>query len=129
MRTERTEPLRPLHLWSLLCALVLVAQIFTLSSVPFEIQEPWDKLWHFLAYSALTLLLWMGTEGRRPVLVVAVVMLLGGMDELRQAFLPGRTADSLDFLADLCAAVTTAGALAFFTQPSKGKTCAESSPR
>jgi VanZ family protein len=114
--------------FSMLCALVLLAQIFTLSSIPFEIAEPWDKMWHFLAYSALTLLLWIGTDGRRPVLVVAVVMGLGAMDELRQAFLPLRSADSMDFFADLCAAVVTASALAFFTR-GKTKPCAESSPR
>ena len=120
MRTEQR--------FSLLCALVLVAQLFTLSSIPFEIHEPWDKMWHFLAYSALTLLLWIGTDGKRPVLVVAAVMVLGAMDEFRQAFLPLRTADSMDFFADLCAAISTAAALAFFT---RGKTqlCAESSPR
>ena len=114
--------------FSLFCALAMLAQIFTLGSIPFEIGEPWDKLWHFLAYSALTLLLWIGTDGRRPVLVVAVVMGLGAMDELRQAFLPLRSADSMDFFADLCAAVVTASALAFFTR-GKTKPCAESSPR
>jgi VanZ family protein len=114
--------------FSLLCAVAMLAQIFTLGSVPFEIGEPWDKVWHFLAYSTLTLLLWIATDGRRPVLVVAAVMVLGALDETRQAFLPARSADSLDFLADLCAAVATAGVLAFFT-PTKGKTCAESSPR
>jgi VanZ family protein len=120
MRTEQR--------FSLLCALVLVAQVFTLSSIPFEIHEPWDKIWHFLAYSTLTLLLWIGTDGRRPVAVVALVMVLGAMDELRQAFVPTRTADSMDFLADLCAAFVTAAALAFFTR-GKAKPCAESSPR
>jgi VanZ family protein len=114
--------------FSMMCALVLVAQIFALSSVPFEIHEPWDGMWHFLAYSALTLLLWIGTDGKRPVLAVAAVMVLGGMDELRQGLLPLRSADSMDFFADLCAAIVTASALAFFTR-GKSKPCAESSPR
>jgi len=124
----RTETRLAVQRFSMICALLLVAQIFTLSSVPFEIHEPWDKMWHFLAYSALTLLLWIGTDGRRPVLAVAAVMLLGGMDELRQAFLPLRSADSMDLLADLCAAIVTASALAFFTR-GRPKPCAESSPR
>ena len=113
--------------WSLCCALVLLAQIFTLGSLPFEIVEPWDKVWHFLAYGALTLLLWIATRGHRPVLVVAAVMLLGGIDELRQAWLPSRSADPFDFLADLAAAFTTAACIGFF---SRRKTpCAESSVR
>jgi len=62
-----------------------------------------------------------------PVLVVAAVMLLGGVDELRQAWLPERTADPLDFLADLAAAFVTAACIGFF---SRSKTqCAESSVR
>jgi VanZ family protein len=113
--------------WSMGCALVLVAQIFTLNALPFEMGEPWDKVWHFLAYGALTLLLWMATGGRRPVLVVAAVMLLGGVDELRQAWLPNRSADPFDFLADLAAAFVTAAGIGFF---SRSKTqCAESSVR
>jgi VanZ family protein len=124
----RTEARLAVQRFSMICALVMLAQIFTLSSIPFEIAEPWDKMWHVLAYSALTLLLWIASDGRRPVLVVAAVMVLGAMDELRQAFLPLRTADSMDFFADLCAAVVTASALAFFTR-GKAKLCAESSPR
>ena len=124
----RTEARLAVQRFSMMCALFMLAQIFTLSSIPFEIAEPWDKMWHVLAYSALTLLLWIASDGRRPVLVVAAVMVLGAMDELRQAFLPLRTADSMDFFADLCAAVGTASALAFFTR-GKAKLCAESSPR
>jgi VanZ family protein len=123
-----TEARLAVQRFSMLCALVLLAQIFTLSSIPFEIAEPWDKMWHFLAYSALTLLLWIGTDGKRPVLVVALVMVLGAMDELRQAFLPLRSADSMDFFADLCAAISTASALTFFTK-GRSKPCAESSRR
>src|SRR5512145_667077 len=113
--------------WSMCCAAALVAQIFTLNALPFEIVEPWDKAWHFLAYAALTLLLWIATDGRRPLLVVAAVMLLAGVDELRQAWLPNRSADPFDLLADLAAAFITAACIGFF---SRRKTpCAESSAR
>src|SRR5262245_52806141 len=114
--------------FSLFCSLILVAQIFTLNALPFELTEPWDKVWHVLAFSALTLLLWIATDGRRPVLVVAAVMVLGAFDEARQAFIPARTADALDFLADLCAAFGTAACLTFFARVRR-KPCAESSPR
>jgi VanZ family protein len=102
--------LRP-RIWAFFCALAVVAQIFTLNALPFELVEPWDKVWHFLAYAALTLLLWIATDGRRPALVVGVVMLLGAGDELRQALLPQRTADALDFAADALAAVLTGATL------------------
>ena len=112
--------------FALLCAAAMVAQIFTLNSLPFELHEPWDKFWHFLAYAALTLLLWIGTDGRRAALVVGAVMVLGAADELRQAFLPMRSADVLDFAADALAAVITGSTLLFL----QGKrACVESSPR
>jgi VanZ family protein len=107
-------------------ALAVVAQIFTLNALPFELVEPWDKVWHFLAYAALTLLLWIATEGRRPLLVVSGVMLLGAGDELRQALLPARVADGFDFAADALAAGLTGATLLFL----QGKRpCAESLPR
>jgi len=112
--------------WALLGALAVVAQIFTLNALPFDLVEPWDKLWHFLAYAAVTLLLWIACDGRRPMLLVTAVMLLGAGDELRQAFLPERTADALDFAADALAAGLTGATLLFL----QGKRrCAESSPR
>src|SRR3954471_2072942 len=98
-------------LWSLLCAGILVAQLFALGSLSFELFEPWDKLFHVLAYSALTLLLWIASDGRRPLLLVAGVMGLAMLDELRQAALPMRGADLSDFLAGALAAMLTGAAL------------------
>jgi|SRR5882672_3795804 len=112
--------------WSFLCAGVLVAQIFALASVPYELFEPWDKLFHALAYSALTLLLWIGTDGRRPALVVVGVMALAMFDELRQAAIPARSADLFDFLVGAIAA----GATGLVLSKNRGRTsCAESSAR
>jgi VanZ family protein len=106
--------LRP-RIWAVCGAVMLLAQIFTLNALPFEVLEPWDKVWHFLAYGALTLLLWIATDGRRPALVVGGVMLLGACDELRQILLPARSADVLDFAADALAAGITGAALLYFT--------------
>jgi VanZ family protein len=112
--------------WSLLCAGVLVIQLFALGSLPFELFEPWDKLFHALAYSALTLLLWIATGGRRPLVVVVGVMGLAMLDELRQAAIPMRTADVSDFLAGALAALSTGAALFWMTKTGAKKQCAES---
>jgi VanZ family protein len=104
---------------------VLVAQIFSLSSLPFELREPMDKVFHVLAYASLTVMLWIATDGRRPMLVVAGVMALGLADEIRQAFIPTRSAELTDFLADALAA-GAAGALLYWKQGAR-KPCAESS--
>jgi hypothetical protein len=65
------------RIWAVFGALMLVAQIFALNALPFEVREPWDKVWHFLALGAVTLLMWIATDGRRPAAVVAGVVLLG----------------------------------------------------
>lgn len=98
----------------LAAAVVLVFQLFYLGARPEAaglIPAPWDKLAHFAVYSAITVLLWIGTEGRMPLAVVAVVVTIGALDELHQSGLPGRVGDVWDFLADACAGTGTAYAL------------------
>jgi VanZ family protein len=111
--------------WCLFCAGVVVLQIFSLAALPFEPLEPGDTIWHFIAYAALTLLLWIATDGRRPLLILGVVSALGLADELRQSFIPGRSADFMDFIADAAAAFAT-GALLHWKTGAK-PSCAESS--
>jgi VanZ family protein len=113
--------------WCWACAAALVAQIFSLSSLPFELREPFDKVFHVLAYASLALMLWIATDGRRPLLVVVGVMAIGLADETRQAFIPTRSADLSDFLADALAACSV-GALMYWKQGTR-KPCVESSAR
>jgi len=111
--------------WCWICSAVLLAQIFSLSSLPFELREPFDKVFHVLAYASLTAMLWIATGGRRPVVLVVGVMAIGLADEVRQAFIPTRSAEYTDFLADALAA-GVAGALLYWKQGAR-KPCAESS--
>ena len=82
-----------------------------------------DKLLHGLAYAALAGLLVPGFRGAGRsslaalLLAVAVSSLYGATDEFHQSFVPGRTADLLDWVADtlgaaLGAAAATAATLA-----------------
>ena len=68
---------------------------------------PWDKLAHFVVYSAITVLLWFGTTGRVPLAVIAAIVAVGALDELHQGGIPGRVADAADFVVDACAAIGT----------------------
>ena len=111
------------RLASLVFAVSIVVAILSGASVP--IPEGWDKAAHFAAFSALTFFLWHATGGEMPLVVVAAVVVFGGLDEWRQASMPGRVSDALDFLADLCAAGAT-GLLLFKQRKS---VCAESSPQ
>ncbi|MGH8642015.1 MAG: VanZ family protein [Burkholderiales bacterium] len=95
-------------------AAVLVFQLFYLGAQPSAaglLQPPWDAIAHFLFYSALTALLWTATAGRTPLMVFAAVVVVGGLDELHQAGLPGRVADAADFLVDVSAATFTCAAM------------------
>ena len=83
--------------WFLGAAAAIVVQILILAASPYALAQPWDTLWHFLAYAGLTLVLWMATDGRRPLLVSGAVMLLGAV--------------LADFAAAAPAAALTAGAL------------------
>ncbi|HZQ71377.1 MAG TPA: VanZ family protein [Burkholderiales bacterium] len=111
--------------WCLFCAGLVALQIFSLAAMPFPPLEPGDAIWHFIAYAALTLLLWIATDGRRPLLVVGVATAVALCDELRQSFVPGRSADFMDFVADAAAAFAT-GALLRWKTGAK-TSCAESS--
>ena len=100
----------PIRALSYATATALFALLYHLGAKPFAvglIPPPWDKLAHFVLFSVLTLLMWIGTGGKRPLSIVAIVTTLGAIDEIHQAFLPGRSADPGDLLTDFCAAVIT----------------------
>ena len=59
----------------------------------------------------ITALLWRGTCGRAPLAVLACVVAFGALDELHQIFMPSRSAEWLDFVADAAAALAVCGVL------------------
>lgn len=103
-------------------AAVYAGVLFALSSQPnplpflppeFLLQ---DKLLHGLAYAVLGALLFSGFRGtgctpRRAVLLsVLVASLYGATDEFHQSFVPGRSPDPLDWVADTLGAALGATA-------------------
>jgi len=61
-----------------------------------------DKLAHFGAYFVLGALLAHATTrlGETPLLAVAIGVAYGAVDEIHQHFVPGRTSDVFDWVAD-----------------------------
>lgn len=95
------------RLFYLLCFVVLVITLFWGGSQSYAVglfPPPFDKLAHSVYFATLALLLWFGTGGRWPVMLVVVVSAIGGLDELHQSTLPGRVADFYDYLVDTLAA-------------------------
>ncbi len=92
----------------LLCAVTMVFLLFYLGAKPIAVglfPEPWDKLAHFCAYGAIAGLLALGLERRQPLGIIVLVSMIGALDEWHQVYLPGRSADVMDFLTDAIAAV------------------------
>ena len=95
-------------------ALSITALLFFLGAQPFAaglFREPWDKLAHFIVFATLTGLLWLGSAGSKPLWIIAIVSLIGALDEWHQARLPGRSMDIADLAVDISAAILTLIAL------------------
>jgi len=101
-------------------AILYTGLIWWLSSQPLHIEGierfPFqDKGVHFVEYGTLCLTLcfavyrtWPGRGLRAPLAAAWMTTALGLLDELHQAFVPGRSSDARDLLADLLGALTFA---------------------
>ena len=100
----------------LVLAIAWACLIFFLSSQPGidapELCPGQDKLFHLIAYAVLGFLgvgaLKITEEGyrhRQVWFVALVVMLYGISDEIHQYFVPGRSAEALDAMADAVGAM------------------------
>jgi VanZ family protein len=106
--------------WLWLPPLLYMVMIFYLSSETAPLPEltarVWDKALHFPEYLGLSLLLARAFygEGLPPVRAALFALLLasayGVSDEIHQSFVPKRTADVYDWIADTCGAATAASA-------------------
>ncbi len=113
---DRPRPVRRVALaWS--PALAYMALIWWLSSIPIELplpSIPWrDKAAHVIEYGILAVLVARAVRGTWPALSHARALLLavaitagwGYLDEMHQAFVPGRDANAFDLLADVIGAL------------------------
>ena len=112
--TARAAAVTMTRVYRTLPALAWMGLIFWLSAQPklpevLFIFDGIDKVFHAGAYGVLGILVWvaLGVSYRRAaVLALVVSSLYGASDELHQYFVPGRSCDVFDWMAD------TAGAAA-----------------
>jgi VanZ family protein len=100
--------IRRLHLW--LPPLLYMALIFHLSSesnpLPGLTTWVWDKALHAIEYGALGLLMCRGLVGegvkrvRAALIAIVLASVYAASDEWHQAFVPLRSPDALDWVAD-----------------------------
>ena len=81
----------------------------------------WDKVAHASTFALIAALLMHGTARQAPLAILAAVVAFGAVDEVHQFFVPGRTADLTDFIADATAAAVVVGLLSL----RKEKSCVE----
>ena len=104
MRTRIPTPPPPwLRAVCLAAFAALLAQLFFLEEPRFArdlADATWDKLLHAAVFGALALLYWVGLGFRAPLPSWILVTAIGALDEFHQIFIPTRTADVLDAVAD-----------------------------
>ena len=78
---------------------------------------PIDKAFHFCAYAVLSALMLRATLMPRDfgtiAIIIALVSLLGAVDEWHQAFIPSRSMSFADWIADSTGAIVGALAVRF----------------
>ena len=85
---------------------------------------PWDKLAHLLTFAVIGMAAGLagGLRGWRMALCcVGGALLVGGMDELHQMFLPGRSASWADLAADAAGGLLGAAMLVFMNRLAGGR--------
>jgi len=109
-------------LWLWLPVALDAALIFFLSSIPRLPSPPGpfsDKHFHFASYALFATLLvrafasarLRNVTGRVAIVAILLAALYGATDEIHQMFVPGRSADPYDLLADTLGAAAAAGLL------------------
>ncbi len=93
--------------WRLAAPLALMAAIALASHAPLPVHLPGssDKLLHAAVFGLLAVLWYWARRdsdgaGRAAATAVGLAVFWGALDEAHQSFVPGRTADLLDLLAD-----------------------------
>ncbi|MBY0575663.1 MAG: VanZ family protein [Gallionellaceae bacterium] len=66
--------------------------------------SPIDKIAHAGVFGLIAMMLWFVFDRRYPLLIISLVAITGAADEIHQLFLPGRSADVSDWIADVSGA-------------------------
>jgi VanZ family protein len=98
---------RPPLAWA---AIILVLTSVPIPATPVDGIGGIDKVVHLAMYAVLGALAarsaWLPAHGRRATLLVLVgVLVFAALDEWHQSFVPGRSADPLDWVADAIGAI------------------------
>ncbi|AYQ30195.1 MULTISPECIES: VanZ family protein [unclassified Polaromonas] len=118
---------RTIRILAALTVVVSAAVLYVAGAQPVAVglfPAPWDKLAHLLTFAVVGMAAGLagGLRGWRMALsCVAGALLVGGMDELHQMFLPGRSASWADLAADAAGGLLGAAVLAVLHRLASGR--------
>ena len=84
-------------------AIAMVIQVWFITPpgyAPQLEQLLWDKTIHFCYFGTMAFLFWVAAGQRGPLWMWILVSFIGGVDEILQAYTPGRDSDIHDWFAD-----------------------------
>jgi hypothetical protein len=103
-------------------ALLFIVSLFWLGAKPIAVglfPGQVDKAAHFATFGLIAALLWLSFQHPHPLLVIAIVSVIGSADELHQRFLPGRSASLEDLATDILAAIVIVSLMKYARRPSR----------
>jgi len=112
--TVRFHPVA--RILSFICVVAVAIQLCLMPEPAFAeriVEATWDKAVHATVYGGIAFLLWVAFNGRGAILIWALVVLVGAIDETLQIYTPGRDADLHDFFADALGAAAVLFVLQF----------------
>ncbi len=71
--------------------------------------EPWDKLVHLACYATLTIMTAIAFPKLPLPILLVIIVSIGASDEIAQTYIPGRSADIEDYVADFLGSLMTLG--------------------
>ena len=91
----------------LFLGVLLIYGLFHYGAQPIAVglfAPPIDKIAHAGIFGLIAMMLWFVFDRRYPLLVIGLVAMTAAADEIHQLFLPGRSADAGDWIADVSGA-------------------------
>ena len=85
------------------------------------VNATWDKLCHAVAFGSFAALLWFAIGFRSPWANWASIVAVASLDEFHQLFVPGRSAEVTDVIADAVGAAIVTFILYRLSRPSRAE--------
>jgi VanZ family protein len=95
------NPMKDKINFSIFLSYALLVAYLSLRSADGSINEPWDKVGHFVLYAVFSMLGYrLQNDPRKYLYICVAIVAYGGLMEIGQSLMPDRTMSGYDFLAN-----------------------------